>query len=126
MSIIFALKTAVREFLRNRDDIDKIQPPYGSQFNSRVSQKTSQVIANIMSDIDYAFFQVIKDFDSKRRNLYPDAFQPDWIDLFFIFSWFDKNIISTKDFRDGEWCQYICNNFYSNKIFKSHKICFSR
>ena len=57
MSIIFALKTAVREFLRNRDDIDKIQPPYGSQFNSRVSQKTSQVIANIMSDIDYAFFK---------------------------------------------------------------------
>ena len=84
MSNIFALKTALREFLRNRDDIDKIQPPYGSQFNSRVSQKTSQVIANIISDIDYTFFQVIKDFDSKRRNIFPDAFQPDWIDLLYL------------------------------------------
>ena len=84
MSIVFGLRTARREFLRNKEDLDKIQPPYGTKFNARVAQKTSSVIANIISDIDYTFFQVIKDFDSKRRNIYPDAFKPDWIDLLYL------------------------------------------
>ena len=36
---------ARQEFLRNLDIIGQIQPQYGSQFNSRVSQKTSNNIS---------------------------------------------------------------------------------
>ena len=84
MSYLFALKAALREFTRNSKPLDNIKPPYGSQFNSRVSSKTSLCLSRILNTIDLQVLNDIKEFDSRRVSSSSDAFTSDWIDLFFI------------------------------------------
>ena len=49
MAFLHSLKTASKEFLRNfKTNKDQVQPPYGCQYNSRASQKTSNNIAKLI------------------------------------------------------------------------------
>tara|TARA_B100000212_G_C27357857_1_gene526707 strand:+ start:429 stop:1265 length:837 start_codon:yes stop_codon:yes gene_type:complete len=84
MSITFALKCGIREFLRNLKSIDVIEPPYGTMFNSRVSGKTSRVLSSIIEELDNSILIDIKEFDTQRRSHFPEAMGADWIDLINI------------------------------------------
>ena len=83
-SYLFALKAALKELRRNSKSLDNINPPYGSQFNSRVSAKTSLCVSRILNNMDLQILSDIKEFDSRRVSYSADAFISDWIDLFFI------------------------------------------
>ena len=85
MKFINSLKIAIKEFIRNfEDDKDKVQPPYGNQYNSRTSQKTSNTISKLIMQTDNDIFENIKIFDEKRRVKFPHAFSADWIDMLYI------------------------------------------
>ena len=84
MSLSFALKSGIREFLRNLKDTDEIEPPYGTMFNSRVSGKTSRVISSIIEELDNSILIDIKNYDTQRRSHFPEAMCADWIDLINI------------------------------------------
>ena len=73
MSLIFALKSGIREFLSNLKSIDVIEPPYGTIFYSRVSGKTSRVMSSIIEELDNSILIDIKEFDTQRRSHFPEA-----------------------------------------------------
>ena len=85
MAFLHSLKTASKEFLRNfKSNKDQVQPPYGCQYNSRASQKTSNNIAKLILQTDNKILENIKIFDKKRRDVFPYAFSADWIDMLYI------------------------------------------